>query len=142
MGLGMHRLIKRSSLPTEEKERLSEILERTLRRLDLVDRNDALTESIARMIIDLDRSGVRDPDEIAGRVLRRSDWTRSARPNRVRRDRARDRPMATAKRLDPGRPAEYGQSRPCWTDPVRRPRPDFQNLRRIVPLAKHVAADG
>jgi E3 ubiquitin-protein ligase DOA10 len=86
MGLGMHRLIKRSSLPTEEKERLSEILERTLRRLDLVDRNDALTESIARMIIDLDRSGVRDPEEIAGRVLKAFglDEERATKPRQTR----------------------------------------------------------
>jgi hypothetical protein len=66
----MDRLLKRSPVPADEKERLGELLRSTLRRLQLVDRDDPLTESIARTIIELDRSGVRDPDEIAKRVLK------------------------------------------------------------------------
>jgi hypothetical protein len=66
----MHSSLNHPSVPPGEKERLSELLRRTLRRLDLVDRNDPLAESIAKTIIELDRLGVRDPEEIASRVLK------------------------------------------------------------------------
>jgi hypothetical protein len=50
--------------------RLKEACKLTLRLLSLVDRNDRLTEIVARKVIEIGRSGVRDPAEIAKLAVR------------------------------------------------------------------------
>jgi hypothetical protein len=60
----IRRLLKDSKLAPEETQRLDLAYKRTLRLLHLVDRNDPITELVARKIIDIRIAGVRDPAEI------------------------------------------------------------------------------
>ncbi len=57
------------TLGAEEIERLNLAFERTLRDLHLVDRDDPLTEIVAKKVIKLGLDGVRDPAEIARAVI-------------------------------------------------------------------------
>jgi len=57
------------TLSAEEIERLNLAFERTLRDLHLVDRDDPLTEIVAKKVIKLGLDGVRDPAEIAKAVI-------------------------------------------------------------------------
>lgn len=61
----LNRLLKDSSLPADQIRILNDAYESALRALYLVDRNDPLTEIVARKVIDLGRSGITDPAEIA-----------------------------------------------------------------------------
>jgi hypothetical protein len=49
----------------EEISRLSTAYEQTLKALSLKDRNDPLTEMIAKKIIEIGQTGVKDPDQIS-----------------------------------------------------------------------------
>jgi hypothetical protein len=64
-------LLKEGKLKPEEAERLNRAYIYALRSLSLVDRNDPLTELIAKKIVDIGASGVRDPLEISERVVRK-----------------------------------------------------------------------
>ncbi len=59
------RLLKDSRLGPEEIERLNSAYGRALRSLCLVDRNDPIAEIVAKTIIEIGATGVRDPAEIA-----------------------------------------------------------------------------
>jgi hypothetical protein len=83
------RLLNDSSVPPEEIERLDDICRRILRRLHLVDRKDPLTESIGRKLIDLDRSGVSDFEELARQVSEAFGWNAPS-PIKSRRRESRD----------------------------------------------------
>jgi hypothetical protein len=48
-----------------EAERFSQAFTRTLKSLNLVDREDPLCDLIARKIIEIDAAGIHDPKEIA-----------------------------------------------------------------------------
>ena len=61
------RLLKDSSL--EEVAILNRAFDLALRALGLVDRNDPITEMVARKIIEAGRSGLRDPVGIAEAAL-------------------------------------------------------------------------
>ena len=61
----IYRLFQNSPLGPEEISRLSEAYERTLRTLSLVDRNDPLTEMIAKKIIEIGQTGVKEPAQIS-----------------------------------------------------------------------------
>ena len=58
------RLLAGYQLEPEEVEILIAAFNRALRSLGVVDRNDPLTELIAREIIEIGATGVRDPVEI------------------------------------------------------------------------------
>jgi hypothetical protein len=49
----------------EEAERLDRAYQYTLRSLYLVDRNDPVTEIVAKAVIEIGATGVRDPTEIS-----------------------------------------------------------------------------
>jgi DNA integrity scanning protein DisA with diadenylate cyclase activity len=49
----------------EEIARLTTAYEETLRTIGLVDRNDPITEMIARKIIEIGQRGVRDPMQLS-----------------------------------------------------------------------------
>lgn len=66
----INRLLKDSKLPPEDIERLDKAYTATLRSLNLVDRNDPLTEIVARKVIEIGAS-VHDPAEIARMALKR-----------------------------------------------------------------------
>ena len=55
------RLLQNLPMGPEEIARLTTAYEETLRTAGLVDRNDPITEMIARKIIEIGQSGVRDP---------------------------------------------------------------------------------
>ncbi|MFB9262239.1 hypothetical protein ACFFWD_03495 [Bradyrhizobium erythrophlei] len=59
------RLLQGSKLGPEEIERLKSAYRLALRRLCLVDRNDPIAEIVAREIIEIGATGVRDPAEIS-----------------------------------------------------------------------------
>jgi hypothetical protein len=60
----IRRLLKDSKVAPEEAQRLNLAYKRTLRLLHLVDRNDPITEMVAKKIIAIGIAGIRDPAEI------------------------------------------------------------------------------
>jgi hypothetical protein len=58
----IYRLLQNSALGPEEIAVLTKAYEGTLRKLNLVDRNDPITEMIARKIIELGQRGVRQAE--------------------------------------------------------------------------------
>lgn len=59
------RLVKAGKVKPEDSERLSRALALALSYLSLVDRQDPICEIVAQKIVEIDRAGTRDPDEIA-----------------------------------------------------------------------------
>lgn len=68
--MAIHRLLQGSSLGAEDVEQIAAAYERTLRALSLKDRNDPITEMIARKIIEIADSGLRDPAEVSARAIK------------------------------------------------------------------------
>ena len=58
-------LLQNSDLAAEDMARLLAAYEKTLRALGLVDRSDPMTELVARKVIEISQSGVRDPAQIS-----------------------------------------------------------------------------
>ena len=61
----INRLLANSKLRTDEIENLNSAFKQALRSLHLVDRDDPLAEIVARKIIEIAATGVRDAAEIA-----------------------------------------------------------------------------
>jgi hypothetical protein len=61
----INRLLKGSKLQPEQIEILNDAFCQALRSLGLVDRNDPITEIVARKIIEVGATGVRDPAKIS-----------------------------------------------------------------------------
>jgi hypothetical protein len=62
----IRRLLRNDGLRApEETERLDRAYRYALRSLYLVDRNDPVTEIVAKAVIEIDATGVRDPMEIS-----------------------------------------------------------------------------
>ena len=66
----IYRLLQNSPLGPEEIAILTDAYERTLRALSLVDRNDPITEMVAKKIIELGQRGVRDPKELSALAIK------------------------------------------------------------------------
>ena len=66
----IRRLFQKTALQPEDIERLVDAYQRTLRALGLKDRDDPLTQAVAKKIIDIGRSGIRDPKQISELALR------------------------------------------------------------------------
>jgi hypothetical protein len=64
------RFLTDGKLAAEEAERLNRALRLVLSALDLVDRNDPLTDLIAKKVIEVGATGVDDPSEISNIVIR------------------------------------------------------------------------
>jgi len=78
--LAIYRLPQNSPLGPEEIERLVAAYEETFRALGLKDRNDPITEIVARKIFEIGQTGVRDPAQIAELALKElgtSNWPSS-----------------------------------------------------------------
>jgi hypothetical protein len=60
----IRRLLQQSAIPTEEIIRLRIAYQKTLHRLHLVDRNDPISEMVAKHILQIASTGVRDPARI------------------------------------------------------------------------------
>lgn len=63
--MAIYRLLQKLPLGPEEIEVLSEAYELTLRNFGLVDRNDPITEMVAKKIVELGQRGVRDAQQMA-----------------------------------------------------------------------------
>jgi len=65
MGMPINRLLANSKLRIDEIENPNSAFKQALRSLHLVDRDDPLAEIVARKIIEIGATGVRDAAEIA-----------------------------------------------------------------------------
>ena len=67
--MAIYRLIREAVFEPEAIERMSAAYEHALKVLGLADRNDPLTELIARKIIAIAETGETDPDRLCTRAL-------------------------------------------------------------------------
>ena len=67
--MAIYRILQNKPMSPEDISRLAAAYEVTLKALDLKDRNDPITELVARKIIDIGQTGVRDPLEISRRAV-------------------------------------------------------------------------
>ena len=63
----INRLLAKTTVGPEEIRLLNEAYKRALRGLHLVDRNDPLTEMVAKKIIEVNQGGINDPAQISQR---------------------------------------------------------------------------
>jgi hypothetical protein len=68
--MAIYRLLQGSSLPADDIALLVAAYEQTLRALRLADRTDPITELVARKIIEVGESGLRDAAEISRRAVK------------------------------------------------------------------------
>jgi len=66
----IHRLLREAAFSPEEIEQMTAAYEAALKLLRLADRADPITEIIARKIIEIASSGVRDAPHICARALK------------------------------------------------------------------------
>jgi hypothetical protein len=69
--MAIYRLMQHAGSAPEDVERMGAAYERALVELGLKDRNDPLTEIIAKHIIEIAHTGERDPDLICDAALKR-----------------------------------------------------------------------
>jgi hypothetical protein len=67
--MAIYRLLKGTPLEPELIRSLEAAYEKTLRAIGLVDRNDPITEMIARKIIEIARTGVQDPAQLSAMAI-------------------------------------------------------------------------
>jgi hypothetical protein len=63
--MAIYRLLQNSPMGPEDIRRLVTAYEQTLLALNLTDRNDPITEIVAKKIIEIGQTGVKDPDKIS-----------------------------------------------------------------------------
>lgn len=68
--MAIYRLLQNSPLGPEEIAVLTDAYERTLRALNLVDRNDPITEMVARKVIELAQRGVREAKQLSALTIK------------------------------------------------------------------------
>ena len=61
----IHRFLQNMPMGPEEISRLTTAYEQALQGIGLVDRDDPLSEMVAKKVIQIAKSGVRDPTDIA-----------------------------------------------------------------------------
>jgi hypothetical protein len=66
----IYRLLQNMPMGPEEISCLTTAYEETLRTIGLVDRNDPITEMIAKKIIEISQRGVRDPTQLSELTIR------------------------------------------------------------------------
>jgi hypothetical protein len=66
----IYRLLQNVPMGPEEISRLTTAYEHTLRTIGLVDRNDPITELIAKKIIEIAQTGVREPADISALAIK------------------------------------------------------------------------
>ncbi|WP_027529656.1 hypothetical protein [Bradyrhizobium sp. WSM3983] len=71
--LAIYRILQNSTLGPEEIARLSTAYEQALRTIGVEDRNDPLTELIAKKIIEIGQTGLKDPTQICSRAVEALD---------------------------------------------------------------------
>jgi hypothetical protein len=68
--MAIYRLLQNSPLGPEEIAVLTDAYERTLRKLGLVDRNDPITELIAKKVIEMAQRGVREAHQLSDMTIK------------------------------------------------------------------------
>jgi hypothetical protein len=68
--MAIYRLLQNSPMGPEEIRRLEAAYEQTLRTIGLKDRNDPITEMIAKKVIEIAQTGVRDPAQISALAIK------------------------------------------------------------------------
>ena len=68
--MAIYRLFQNSPLVPDEISRLSDAYEQTLKALSLKDRNDPLTQMIAKKIIEIGQTGIKEPAQISTRAIK------------------------------------------------------------------------
>jgi hypothetical protein len=68
--MAIYRLLQNTPMGPEEISRLEAAYEQTLRTIGLKDRGDPITEMIAKKIIEIAQTGVRDPAQICMRAIK------------------------------------------------------------------------
>jgi hypothetical protein len=66
----IHRLLQNSPFGPEDIEHLVAAYEQTLRELGLTDRNDPLSLAVAKKVIEVRQTGIRDPAQISELALK------------------------------------------------------------------------
>ena len=69
MSMPIHRFLQNMPIGPEEISRLTTAYEQALRGIGLVDRDDPLSEMVAKKVIQIAKSGVRDPTDIAAQAI-------------------------------------------------------------------------
>jgi hypothetical protein len=69
--MAIYRLLQKAAFEPEDIRRLGDAYELALDRLELKDRDDPLTESIARLIIEIAQTGEKDTNTICALALSR-----------------------------------------------------------------------
>ena len=67
--MAIYRMLQNRPMSPEDISRLVAAYEATLKALGLTDRSDPLTELVARKIIEIGQTGVRDPQQISRRAV-------------------------------------------------------------------------
>ena len=68
--MAIYRFLQNSPLGPEELNRLGAAYELTLRTMSVKDRNDPLTEFIAKKIIEIGQTGLKDVAQISARAIK------------------------------------------------------------------------
>jgi hypothetical protein len=68
--MAIYRLLQNSPLGPDEIAILTDAYERTLRALSLIDRNDPITEIVAKKVIELGQRGVREAKELSALAIK------------------------------------------------------------------------
>jgi hypothetical protein len=68
--MAIYRLLKGSPLEPEQIKSLVAAYEKTLRKFGLVDRDDPITEMIARKIVEIAQTGVHDPAQLSAMAIK------------------------------------------------------------------------
>ena len=67
--MAIYRLLQNSAFGPEDKKRMGEAYELALQHLELKDRDDVLTETIAKHIVEAAQSGAKEPEIICHQAL-------------------------------------------------------------------------
>jgi hypothetical protein len=67
--MAINRLLQEAAFSPEDIVRMTAAYEAALRLLGLTDRNDPVTEIVAKKIIEITRNGERDPPRICSRAI-------------------------------------------------------------------------
>jgi len=68
--VAIYRLLQKSVFGPDDIERLATAYERALRALEVNDRDDRITEIIARRIIEAAQTGLRDPELLCAAAIK------------------------------------------------------------------------
>ena len=68
--MALDRLLREATFSADEIARMTAAYEAALQLLHLKDRNDPVTELVAKKIIEVTRAGERDPPHICARAIR------------------------------------------------------------------------